>query len=172
METQGIPISLFMKCVQFAAHKHKDQRRKNPLMTPYINHPINVASILANEGNIKDEEVIMAASLHDTVEDTDTTFEEIDEHFGTTVGGIVREVTDDKNLEKQERKRLQIEHAATASYKAKLVKLADKLDNLRDLLEIAPTGWSPVIDYLSAFRYILNFIYRKELNNILYGLKR
>ncbi|KAL5282813.1 HDDC3 family protein [Megaselia abdita] len=142
MEVQLISISLFMKCVQFAAHKHRDQRRKDPFETPYINHPVNVATILASEGNVKDEEIIMAALLHDTVEDTATTFEEIEELFGPVVCGIVREVTDDKTLEKQERKRLQIVHAATASHKAKLVKLADKLDNLRDLLVNTPKGWT------------------------------
>lgn len=136
--------ALLMRCVQFSAHKHKDQRRKDPNETPYINHPINVATILAVECNIQDEEIIMAALLHDTVEDTATTFEEIEEHFGTGVCGIVREVTDDKSLEKMERKRLQIIHAAKASHKAKLVKLADKLDNLRDLLINTPKGWTQV----------------------------
>lgn len=149
MESQDISMSIFMKCVQFAAHKHKDQRRKDPCETPYINHPINVATILATEGNIKDEEVIMAALLHDTVEDTDTTFEEIENLFGVAVCGIVREVTDDKSLEKGERKRLQIVHAKTSSHKAKLVKLADKLDNLRDLLVNTPSGWTEVIDFVS-----------------------
>lgn len=137
-------LALLMNCVQFSAHKHKDQRRKDPNETPYINHPINVATILAVECDIRDEEVIMAALLHDTVEDTATSFEEIEQNFGLDVCGIVREVTDDKTLEKMERKRLQIIHAATASHKAKLVKLADKLDNLRDLVRQTPKGWTQV----------------------------
>lgn len=144
MAHKTIPLSLFMKCVQFSAHKHKNQRRKDSDETPYINHPINVATILAVEADIQDEEVIMAALLHDTVEDTATTFEEIEDIFGLVVSGIVREVTDDKSLDKIERKRLQIIHATTSSHKAKLVKLADKLDNLRDLMVNTPIGWTQV----------------------------
>lgn len=136
------PMAELMQCVQFAASKHQNQRRKNPNKTPYINHPINVATILAVEAGIDDKEVLQAAVLHDTVEDTETTFEEIEFAFGKNVADIVREVTDDKTLPKQERKRLQIVHAKTSSKKAKLVKLADKLDNLRDLLVISPEGWT------------------------------
>ncbi|XP_055851708.1 guanosine-3',5'-bis(diphosphate) 3'-pyrophosphohydrolase MESH1 isoform X2 [Episyrphus balteatus] len=136
------PMAKLMQCVQFAAHKHKNQRRRDPNKTPYINHPINVATILAVEGCIDDKEVLQAALLHDTVEDTETTFEEIEEAFGKNVAEIVREVTDDKSLPKLERKRLQIVHAETSSRKAKLVKLADKLDNLRDLQNVLPEGWT------------------------------
>ncbi|KAK3095606.1 hypothetical protein FSP39_016601 [Pinctada imbricata] len=132
-----------IKCTDFSARKHKNQRRKDTEKTPYINHPIGVAYILTEEGGISDLQVIQAALLHDTVEDTDTTFEEIEENFGKEVTGIVREVTDDKSLPKMERKKLQIEHAAKASYKAKLVKLADKLYNLRDLERCTPEGWTP-----------------------------
>ncbi|XP_036336927.1 guanosine-3',5'-bis(diphosphate) 3'-pyrophosphohydrolase MESH1-like [Rhagoletis pomonella] len=135
------PTAKLMQGLQFAASKHRMQRRKDN-ETPYINHPINVATILAVEGGISDETVLIAALLHDTVEDTDTTFEEIEIQFGADICSIVREVTDDKSLEKQERKRLQIKHAATSSSKAKLVKLADKLDNLRDLGRKPPIGWS------------------------------
>ncbi|XP_049313617.1 guanosine-3',5'-bis(diphosphate) 3'-pyrophosphohydrolase MESH1 isoform X2 [Bactrocera dorsalis] len=136
------PTAKLMHGLQFAASKHRTQLRKDN-ETPYINHPINVATILAVEGGISDENVLIAALLHDTVEDTDTTFEEIEQHFGEDICAIVREVTDDKTLEKQERKRLQIEHAASSSENAKLVKLADKLDNLRDLGRKAPIGWTP-----------------------------
>ena len=138
------PSTKFMECLQFAAKKHRNQRRKDAQETPYINHPINVATILSVEALIEDEQVLMAALLHDTVEDTETTFEEIEDLFGVEVCSIVREVTDDKSLEKQERKRLQIEHAAGSSPKAKLVKLADKLDNLRDLEHNLPNGWTEV----------------------------
>lgn len=86
----------------------------------------------------------MAAILHDTVEDTDTTLDELEEHFGTEVRNIVDECSDDKSLPKQERKRLQIEHAKSASKQAKLVKLADKLYNLRDLEKNLPSGWTEV----------------------------
>lgn len=91
-----------------------------------------------------DLNVLMAAILHDTVEDTDTTFAEIDGHFGAFVCGIVKEVTDDKQLPKAVRKRLQVEHAKESSHEAKLVKLADKLYNLRDLERCAPEGWTDV----------------------------
>lgn len=101
-----------------------------------------VAHILTDLGKVTDLAVIQAALLHDTVEDTDTTLDEIKEHFGDEVARIVDEVTDDKSLPKMERKRLQIEHAPHASHKAKLVKLADKLYNLRDLQRATPTGWS------------------------------
>lgn len=97
---------------------------------------------MIKEGAIYDPVVIVAALLHDTVEDTDTTFEEIKSHFGEKVQKVVAEVTDDKTLPKLERKRLQIVHALTSSYEAKLVKLADKLYNLRDLEKETPVGWS------------------------------
>jgi (p)ppGpp synthase/HD superfamily hydrolase len=103
---------------------------------------LGVANILIHEAEIYDPIVIMSALLHDTVEDTDTTFEEIENHFGKNVSKIVEEVTDDKNLPKQERKRLQIIRAACSSHEAKLVKLADKLYNLRDLEKETPVGWT------------------------------
>ncbi|CAH1789239.1 unnamed protein product [Owenia fusiformis] len=135
-------MEVLIKCANFAAIKHKDQRRKDTDKTPYINHPIGVAYILTEEGGIADPEVIQAALLHDTVEDTECTLDEIKEHFGDHVAGIVDEVSDDKTLPKMERKRLQIEHASSCSPQAKLVKLADKLYNLRDLNCCTPEGWS------------------------------
>ncbi|RZC43343.1 HD 4 domain containing protein [Asbolus verrucosus] len=142
MTSAAIVIEDLIKCVNFAAEKHKNQRRKNPEKIPYINHPIGVAFILTNEAKITDVSVLHAALLHDTVEDTDTSFEEIENLFGKTVRGIVEEVTDDKTLPSAERKRLQIVHAPDSSFEAKLVKLADKLYNLRDLEKSAPEGWS------------------------------
>ncbi|NWX80611.1 MESH1 pyrophosphohydrolase, partial [Alca torda] len=108
--------------------------------TPFINHPIGVAKILAQEAGVTDTVVLQAALLHDTVEDTDTTFSEIEERFGAEVRRVVEEVTDDKALPKMERKRLQIERAAGSSPRAKLVKLADKLHNLRDINRCTPAG--------------------------------
>ncbi|KAK7791834.1 hypothetical protein R5R35_001249 [Gryllus longicercus] len=136
------PISSIIKCVYFAAEKHKNQRRKDPEKTPYINHPIGVANILVDEAKVNDINIILAALLHDTVEDTDTSFSEIEENFGPVVRKIVEEVTDDKSLPKEERKRLQIVHAIESSPQAKLVKLADKLFNLRDLNRATPEGWN------------------------------
>uniref|UniRef100_A0A1Y1M6C2 Guanosine-3',5'-bis(diphosphate) 3'-pyrophosphohydrolase MESH1 n=1 Tax=Photinus pyralis TaxID=7054 RepID=A0A1Y1M6C2_PHOPY len=135
-------VETLIKCINFAAVKHRDQRRLDPEDTPYINHPIGVAYILTNEAKVTDINVIQAAILHDTVEDTNTTFTEIEEHFGSKVCSIVAEVTDDKSLPKHERKALQIEHAPTCSPEAKLVKLADKLYNLRDLERAVPRKWT------------------------------
>ncbi|KAM4630083.1 guanosine-3',5'-bis(diphosphate) 3'-pyrophosphohydrolase MESH1 [Polymixia lowei] len=134
--------TILLETVNFAAEKHRNQRRKDPEGTPYINHPIGVARILSHEGGVTDIEVLQAALLHDTVEDTDTSIAELEITFGATVARIVQEVTDDKTLPKQERKRLQVEHAPHRSHQAKLVKLADKLYNLRDLNRCTPTGWT------------------------------
>ncbi|XP_047437008.1 guanosine-3',5'-bis(diphosphate) 3'-pyrophosphohydrolase MESH1 [Mugil cephalus] len=134
--------TLLLETVHFAAEKHRSQRRKDPEQTPYINHPVGVARILSHEGGVTDIEVLQAALLHDTVEDTDTTPSELEAKFGPSVARIVQEVTDDKTLSKQERKRQQVEHAPHCSRQAKLVKLADKLYNLRDLNRCTPVGWT------------------------------
>jgi len=126
----------------FAADKHKNQRRKDADASPYINHPIALANLLLNEAGVEDQRVLIAAVLHDTIEDTDTTEQELVKHFGKDVADIVLEVTDDKALPKAERKRLQIEHAAHISRRAKLVKLADKICNLRDITSSPPADWS------------------------------
>jgi len=134
-------LALLLRALAFAAHKHRDQRRKDPAASPYINHPIALADVLVNEGGVTDVEVLCAALLHDTVEDTDTTPQEIEHAFGARVARIVAEVTDDQALSKAERKRLQVERAAGLSSEAKLVKLADKICNLRDVAERAPASW-------------------------------
>jgi guanosine-3',5'-bis(diphosphate) 3'-pyrophosphohydrolase len=130
-----------IQALAFAADKHRGQRRKDREASPYINHPIELANILVNEAKITDPLVLMAAILHDTVEDTDTTLEEIAAHFGAEVSAIVAEVTDDKRLAKDERKRRQEEHAPHASFRAQQVKLADKISNLRDLAHRPPATW-------------------------------
>jgi guanosine-3',5'-bis(diphosphate) 3'-pyrophosphohydrolase len=130
-----------LSAATFAAERHRDQRRKGKDASPYINHPLALASLLAGRGE-HDPTLLMAALLHDTVEDTATSFEDIERAFGAEVADIVREVTDDKTLPKAERKRLQIEHAAHLSRRAKLVKLADKICNLHDMVHSPPTGWS------------------------------
>ncbi len=134
--------ALILKAMHFAADKHRGQSRKDANNTPYINHPIALANLLTNHAGISDISVIAAAILHDTVEDTDATVDDIDELFGRTVRDIVIEVTDDKSLPSPERKRLQIEHASTLSYEAKLVKLADKISNLQDIIASPPARWS------------------------------
>ncbi|XP_040270059.1 guanosine-3',5'-bis(diphosphate) 3'-pyrophosphohydrolase MESH1 [Bufo bufo] len=135
-------VAGILEAAHFAAIKHKAQKRKDLEETPYINHPIGVARILSHEAGISDITVLQAALLHDTVEDTDTTLLEIEQTFGPEVRRIVEEVTDDKTLPRMARKRLQIEHAPHCSQQSKLVKLADKLYNLRDLNRSTPKGWS------------------------------
>ena len=131
----------FLRALNFAATKHRDQRRKDSRQTPYINHPITVANILLNEAGVTDEVVLISALLHDTVEDTDTTLDELAQQFGVAVRDVVAEVTDDKSLPKAERKQAQIDHAAGLSDRAKLVKLADKISNVRDTVIAPPEGW-------------------------------
>jgi GTP diphosphokinase / guanosine-3',5'-bis(diphosphate) 3'-diphosphatase len=131
-----------LKAIAFAADKHSRQRRKDAEASPYINHPIAVTTVLAAEGEVSDEVTLIAAALHDTVEDTQTTFVELEEFFGPEVAGLVRELTDDKSIDKLERKRLQIEHAAQSSSRAKQLKIADKICNIRDITVRPPTHWS------------------------------
>lgn len=135
-------VSILVSATAFAAEKHRNQRRKDEDASPYINHPIALASVLVNEAGIDDAVVIAAALLHDTIEDTATTPEELFETFGELIAGIVIEVTDDKTLQKAARKRLQVEGAPYLSRQAKLVKLADKICNLRDVRRRPPTTWS------------------------------
>lgn len=122
-----------LKGMSFAAEKHQGQCRKDEAKTPYIIHPIGVASTLFEEGNIRDKEVLVAAFIHDTLEDTDTTVEELEKLFGSKVRSIVEEVTIDPNLTTEENKQRQVDHAPTMSQEARLVKLADRLYNVRDL---------------------------------------
>jgi hypothetical protein len=134
------PARLLVTAAAFAAHKHRDQRRKVGDV-PYVNHPLAVARTLTEEGGVDDAVTLAAAMLHDTIEDTATTREELAREFGEAVAAVVMEVTDDKSLAKLERKRQQVAHAAHLSARARLVKLADKLDNLRDLVRQPPKGW-------------------------------
>ena len=130
------------EAIRFAADKHRNQRRRDNAKSPYINHPIEVVQLLWKVGGVRDVNVLLAAILHDTVEDTDTRPEEISDRFGEEVRSLVLEVTDDKSLPKSERKRLQIETAPHKSYGAKLIKLADKSCNVRNLISMPPVDWS------------------------------
>jgi guanosine-3',5'-bis(diphosphate) 3'-pyrophosphohydrolase len=138
-----LAIPALMEATMFAADKHRRQTRKDAQGTPYINHPIMVVNLMANVGGITDIEALQAGMLHDTVEDTDTSPEEIETRFGYAVRSLVMEVTDDKTLEKQERKRIQIEKAPRLSPRAKVIKLADKIANLTDLIVSPPAHWPP-----------------------------
>ncbi len=135
-------LATIFKALAFSARKHRDQRRKDPAASPYINHPIALAEVLSCEADIIDVDVVCSALLHDTVEDTETTPAELAQLFGERISRIVMEVTDDFSQPKAERKQLQIEHAPHISDQAKLVKLADKICNLRDVADCPPPGWS------------------------------
>jgi guanosine-3',5'-bis(diphosphate) 3'-pyrophosphohydrolase len=134
-------IARLIKAADFAAFKHRGQRRKDAEASPYINHPLALARVLKIEAGVQDVDVLVSAILHDTVEDTETSVEELEREFGKVVAGIVAEVTDDKRLPKPERKRLQVERAPHISSQAKLVKLADKICNLRDVVDAPPAHW-------------------------------
>jgi guanosine-3',5'-bis(diphosphate) 3'-pyrophosphohydrolase len=135
-------LSKLLQAASFAAKKHRYQKRKGDDAEPYVNHPLEVANLLANVGKIDDYDILIAAVLHDTVEDTETTPEELTELFGARVCGYVLEVTDDKTLEKDERKQKQVEHAPHLSAGAKQIKLGDKISNITDVTNNPPAGWS------------------------------
>jgi GTP diphosphokinase / guanosine-3',5'-bis(diphosphate) 3'-diphosphatase len=133
---------LILKAFRFASEKHNDQRRKDSKASPYINHPIQVAEILWMIGDVRDVTLLVASILHDTIEDTATKADEIRSLFGEDVLSLVLEVTDDKSLPKQVRKQLQVEHAPHKTHKAKLLKLADKISNVQDIITSPPGDWS------------------------------
>ncbi len=130
-----------LRAAAFAAEKHRNQRRKDEEASPYINHPIQLAYILV-QADVEDPIVLAGALLHDTIEDTNTTLEELQIVFGHEIAGIVAECSDDKKLTKLERKQAQIDHAGRISRRAKLVKLADKIANVNDINDAPPAGWS------------------------------
>lgn len=130
-----------LQAVEFAEKKHRGQTRKNSEKTPYISHPLSVAKTIAEIGGVTDTDIIVAALLHDTVEDTDTELEDLIELFGSTVANLVKEVTDDKSLPKQERKERQVEHATHISSGAACIKLGDKICNCGDVINDPPSDW-------------------------------
>jgi guanosine-3',5'-bis(diphosphate) 3'-pyrophosphohydrolase len=132
---------LVLQAAKFAGDKHRNQRRKDANLSPYINHLIDVAHLLCEAAAVEDPEILAAAFLHDALEDTDTVAYEIESIFGQRVLGIVLEVTDDKTLPKDVRKRLQVEHAAKLSSEAALIKIADKISNIRDIIYSPPSDW-------------------------------
>lgn len=136
-------LSLVLRAASFAALKHRDQRRKDQQATPYINHPLALAQVLSEEGGVNDPEILAAALLHDTIEDTQTTLQELRGEFGERIAALVTEVSDTKFLKKRSRKKLQVAKARRASRAAQQIKIADKLCNLRDMVARPPADWSP-----------------------------
>lgn len=132
---------MYLGALQFASERHLGQTRKDVAGTPYIQHPVAVAGILVDIGQVDDVEILAAALLHDVLEDTATRAFEVQRRFGERVTRIVREVSDDKRLPKVARKYLQVRGAPFISNEAKLVKLGDKICNLRDILGSPPVGW-------------------------------
>jgi guanosine-3',5'-bis(diphosphate) 3'-pyrophosphohydrolase len=126
--------------ILFAASCHAGQTRKDGI-TPYINHPIEVMHLLAFTGEVSDPEILMSAVLHDVIEDTNTTAEEIAERFGKKVADIVLELTDDTSLPKEERKKQQLLTAGELSPAARLIRISDKICNVYDILYAPPGNW-------------------------------
>ncbi len=135
-------IIQFTRALDFAAKKHAHQRRKGELEEPYINHLADVTRLLAAATEGRDTVLALAGLLHDTIEDTETTFDELEAEFGREVADLVAEVSDDKSLPKTERKQLQIEKAPAKSDRAKMLKLADKTSNLHSIIHSPPVDWS------------------------------
>src|SRR3954453_13702098 len=143
-ENQGCvdPVRRIMSAARFAAEKHAQQKRKGENGEPYFNHLLEVAELIAASSPHLDVELVMAAFLHDTVEDTGVTLQELEQRFGKDVADLVSEVTDDKSLPKEIRKQLQVEHTPEKSSRAQTLKLADKISNLRAIISSPPVGWS------------------------------
>ncbi len=133
---------LLIRALRFAADKHRSQKRKDAGGTPYINHPIEILHLLYNEGDVRDKNTLIAGILHDTIEDTNTTHADLAKQFGKEIADIVQELSDDKSLPKDERKRLQIEHAKHISRSAQQIKIADKITNVNDVAHSPGVGWS------------------------------
>lgn len=142
-ENSAGSVQRILSAALFAAERHRGQKRKGAAGEPYINHLIEVAELVAGSSSTLDTNLVIAALLHDTVEDTATTAEEIERLFGPDVTSLVLEVTDDKSLPQEVRKALQVKNAPKKSGRAQTLKLADKISNLRALLNSPPSDWSP-----------------------------
>lgn len=139
---QNMDLDNILEAAIFAAQKHQGQVRKDQEKSPYVTHPLLVAKTIWQIGGVNEPRTLIAAVLHDTIEDTDTKEAEIRDRFGDVILSVVLEVTDDKSLEKMERKRQQVIHAPYLSRPARLIKLADKLINCQDILYSPPAEWS------------------------------
>lgn len=143
-------LTPFINALTYAAEKHRTQKRKDADRTPYINHPLAVMGTLWQAG-MRDWALLTAALLHDTIEDTSATETDLRQRFGDDVTDLVLEVTDDKSLDKAERKQAQIDHAPHMSARAAQLKIADKACNLHDLITLPPEAWSHQrkVDYVN-----------------------
>lgn len=160
MHMEETSLSLLLKAIRFASMKHKNQRRKDLDASPYINHPIAVAETLWRIGRVRDMITIISGILHDTIEDTDATPEELETEFGQEIRSEVEEVSDEKGLPKDNRKRLQVENANHRSKRARQITLADKICNIQDIAACPPADWSAdrKIEYIRWSRAVINEI--------------
>lgn len=140
--SEPFQLDAIIDAIIFAARKHQGHVRKDQQASPYVTHPLAVARTIYAIGKVDQLPVLIAAILHDTIEDTDTTEEELRDHFGAYILALVLEVTDDKTQKKNVRKQLQVIHAPCLSQEAKIIKLADKLCNCHDILHTPPKDWS------------------------------
>ncbi len=141
-KSESSGIGLILQAAHFSADKHRDQRRKGSRNTPYINHPLEVAERLSRIGGIDDVTTLVAAILHDTIEDTETTKAELESVFGASIAALVAELSDDKGLTWQQRKRIEIDHARHLSKAGRLIKLSDKTSNVADTASNPPGEWT------------------------------
>jgi guanosine-3',5'-bis(diphosphate) 3'-pyrophosphohydrolase len=144
-------LRLVSEAAELAARRHSGQQRKGDENEPYINHLAEVASLLAAVTDGEDADLVAAGWLHDTIEDTDTSHDELAQRFGARVAGLVEEVTDDMTLAKSERRRLQVIDAPKKSPGAKLIKIADKISNIRARIFFEPDAeqQEELADYLA-----------------------
>lgn len=159
-------LKMIFKSLDFAANKHRYQLRKGADSAPYINHPIKVAQLLIEVGEVYDIDIIIAAILHDTIEDTKTTKEELYKEFSEKITDYVLEMTDDKTQEKIQRKLLQIQNAPHKSPGAKLIKICDKISNITDVVHNPPSWWELQRrkDYLDWAQKVVNALGEVNLN--------
>jgi len=141
-DNPSAPVQQILAAARFAAEKHANQRRKGVAGEPYVNHLIEVAQLIAGSSEELDTNLVMAGLLHDTIEDCGVTADELEKQFGKDVAALVVEVTDDKSLPQATRKALQVQNASRKSKRAQVIKLADKISNLRSILDSPPADWS------------------------------
>jgi len=135
------PVQRILAAAKFASEKHDAQKRKGAAAEPYVNHLIEVAQLIALSSELLDANLVMAGLLHDTIEDTGTTAAELEREFGSDVAALVLELTDDKSQPKEVRKALQVANAPHKTARAQVIKLADKISNLRSIVSSPPASW-------------------------------
>ena len=137
----NVDLRRLTKALLFAAEAHRNQRRKGAAQEPYLNHLVEVLDLLVQATDGTDTDMLIAAILHDVVEDTSASYEDVAKNFGERVAEIVRENSDDMTLPKAERRRARIAGMPLKSREARLIKMADVISNLRAIAVSPPAGW-------------------------------